>query len=61
MTSYVSSEESELVLKAKNNKGYQLTENNLDENIYEVWQQSRKQSGKKSMFGNENIFQQFMI
>ena len=61
MTSYVSSEESELVLKAKNNKGFQLTENNLDDNIYEVWQQSRKQSGKKSMFGNENIFQQFMI
>lgn len=42
MTSYVSSEESELVLKAKNNKGFLLTENNLDENIYEVWQQSRK-------------------
>ena len=61
MTSYVSSEESELVLKAKNNKGFQLTENNLDDNIYEVWQQSRKQSGKKSMFGNENVFQQFMI
>lgn len=61
MTSYVSSEESELVLKAKNNKGFLLTENNLDDNIYEVWQQSRKQSGKKSMFGNENVFQQFMI
>ncbi len=36
-------------------------DNDLEIDLYDAWFKSRKNSEKKSIVGNENVFQQFMI